>query len=228
MTKVIWHLFMGLLVSSALASGCFAVTLGQVDDFQDGSTQNWRDEHGNTVTTNLADTGPEGVGDNALDVATSARAVVFNEDQWTGNWTAANIQRITMDVRSLDNNDLTIWLGIAKGTILPRGNGDTYVTSTSQPVLGDGQWHAISFPVTSADFTNFQGVEVEKALEDVSQFRIIHNPSRSFLGDFGVAGFQLDNIAAVPEPSGFALAILGLVAWVYRRSISSSLTGRFS
>jgi len=217
-TTASWHLrwdfFMGFLVFGLLASfpladACLAVTLGQVDDFQDGSTQHWGTP-ANTVTTNLADAGPAGIGDNALDVVMQARAVIFNQDQqWSGDWIAANFHTITMDVRSLDNNDLTLWLGISKGSPTGGGGGDTYVSSSSQPVPGDGQWHSISFPVTVADFTNFQGIEVEKALQDVTQFRILHNPNQSFLGDFGVAGFQLDNIAAVPEPGCLALLVTG-------------------
>ena len=70
--KVLWHLFLGLLASSALAHACLAVTLGQVDDFQDGSIQNWRGGmSGNVVTTNLPDTGPMTVGDHALNVETN-------------------------------------------------------------------------------------------------------------------------------------------------------------
>jgi hypothetical protein len=191
------------------------VTLGQVDDFQDGTTQNWGTD--STITTNLPDTGPEEVGDNALDVATNSRAVVFNEDQWTGDWIAANLHTIAMDVRSLDNNDLTLWLGIAKGPRSGSGNGDTYVTSSSQPVPGDGLWHSISFPITENDFTNIGGTDVEKALKGISQLRIIHNPNQNFIGELGVTGFQLDNIAAVPEPGCLALLAAACLAVTHLR-----------
>ncbi|MEO2046505.1 MAG: hypothetical protein ABGX16_08015 [Pirellulales bacterium] len=228
MSKAPWHLFLSLLASASLMSPCLAVTLGQVDDFQDGTAQNWGTP-GNTVTTNLADAGPVGVGDNALNVVMAARSVIFNENQqWSGDWVVANIQQIALDVKSLGNQDLTLWLGISKGSPFGGGGGDTYVTNSSQPVPGDGQWHSISFSVTETDFTNFGGSDVEKALKDITQFRIIHNPNQNFVGAFGVTGFQLDNIATVPEPSGFVLAILGLMAWVYTGSISSSRTGRFS
>ena len=105
---------------------------------------------------------------------------------------------------------------------MPGGAGDTYVTSISQQVPGDGLWHAVSFPVTQADFTDFAGSDVEKALKDVTQLRILHSPSQSFLGSFGIAGFQLDNITAVPEPGCLALLAAGclLTARVRRRRIS--------
>jgi len=217
--KVHLHLLLSLLAlaASSLPSACLAVTLGQVDDFQDDTAQNWGTP-GNTVVTNLADAGPAGIGDNALNVVMNSRAVIFNQDQqWSGDWTAANIQSITMDVRSLDNNDLTIWLGISKGAPSGGGGGDTYVTSTSQSVPGDGLWYAISFPVTATDFSNFSGTDPVTALQDVTQFRILHNPSQSFLGDFGVEGFQLDNIAAVPEPGCLALLATGCLMIASRR-----------
>ena len=49
-------------VSPALAE----ITVGHVDDFQDGTTQHWRIGQPNPFPKNVANAGPQGMGDHAL------------------------------------------------------------------------------------------------------------------------------------------------------------------
>jgi hypothetical protein len=187
-----------------------AITLGMVDDFQAGTLAGWG---GGSTLTNVANAGPAGAGDNALRVAAAAagRVVLVNTAPWTGNFNAAGIRTILIDVRNENAFALQMRLGIASGAIGSGGAGDTYVSAAAIPVAADGLWHRIAINVSGADFVPHTAnsnptPSAASALANVSHFRILHNPIANFLGANGPATFSLDNIRAVPEPAAWALA----------------------
>jgi hypothetical protein len=134
---------------------------------------------------------------------TVSNLLVFNTStNWSGNWTAAGVSRIELDVRDpgANNFDLAIRLGIVGpgGGPTPGGGGDTYVTSAMQ-VPRDGQWHRLTFDVSPSSFSPIGGADIDDALADVRHFRILHNPDESFSGATTIGGgeFYLDNIQAL-------------------------------
>ncbi|HEX6962140.1 MAG TPA: PEP-CTERM sorting domain-containing protein [Lacipirellula sp.] len=190
-----------------------AVTVGAIDDFQDGTTAGWG---GGGGASNLADAGPTGAGDNALRVATgSGRVAIVNTTQWTGDFLAAGVTQLQMDIRNESGFPLEMRIGVANGPVGSGGAGDTYVSAMSVPVVADSQWHRIALSLSPADFiphtanTN-PAPNAAAALANVSHFRILHNPMANFLGAMGPATFYLDNIRAVPEPHAATLALLAL------------------
>ncbi len=209
---------LALLVSLS-ASAARAVTLGQVDDFQNGTTQGW----GGSTTSNVADAGPSGVGDNALFVDSNNRVIIFNTTQWTGDYTAAGITQILVDVRHQNAFDLELRLAIAQGGFGPNGIGDTYVSVESINVPNDGEWHSIAFPIlatdldpSSANTTNPPNAAA--ALAGLTQLRILHNPNPEFfVGVPGGGEFFLDNIRAIPEPTAVSLLLLGAASFLLQR-----------
>jgi hypothetical protein len=198
-----------------------AVTPSLIDDFEDGTTKGWS----GSVTSNVADAGPAGAGDNALLVSSSNRIVTINSAQWAGDYIAAGITQLAMDVRyggSVDLPGLQLRIGIANGSFGPGGDGDTYVSASPIAVAGDGAWHHIVFDVSPAAFsphgTNTNpNPDAAAALASVTHLRILHNPNPDFKGANGAADFYLDNIQAVPEPSAGALAAIAATAWAARR-----------
>ena len=185
------------------------------DDFEDGTVQSW----GGSTTSNAANAGPAGAGDNALSVNSSNRIVVMNQAQWAGNYAADGVKQIAMDVRHQNNFPLALRLGIANGPLGPGGTGDTYVTDDLIAVANDGLWHRITFNVTAADFvatTNNTSItpDAAAALTNVTVLRLLHNPNpMDFTGAVGPATFFLDNIAAsaVPEPAASGLLLAGIM-----------------
>ena len=83
-----------------------AIVAGQVDDFEDGTTRNWQTGAGNpNPGTNVAAGGPAGADDNYLLLranggGSGGRLVAFNSAQWAGNYLAANVNEIEMQVNS--------------------------------------------------------------------------------------------------------------------------------
>ena len=92
-----------LLVCSAFPVAAFGITLGQVDNFEDGTTNGWIDGLGGN-TTNINTGGPAGVNDNYLQVSSGSfggqtRMVVFNQSQWLGNYVTVGVAAVSMDLR---------------------------------------------------------------------------------------------------------------------------------
>jgi hypothetical protein len=160
-----------------------AVTRGQIDDFQDGTTQGWQVGDAGTPPLNVADGGPAGAGDHYLlltatgGVLQNSKLAVFNQIQWAGNYLAAHVNAISMWVNNLGASDLALRLYVADGTARAPANA----AISTLPVLlpaGSG-WTAVLFPITPADLTltSGPGSSVQTALTSAVQLRILHNPN---------------------------------------------------
>lgn len=228
-----------LSLGSALAPvACHAVTLGQVDTFQDGTTQNWvinplglGTPPSIVLPTNMATGGPSGAGDRFLQLtsiggnAAGSRLVAVNINQWAGDYLAAGIGAITMDLNNFGATDLALRLLFEN----PTGGPPTDVAFSTAAVVvpAQGGWVHAVFPITVTSLTAETG-SVADALSTATWIRIFHNPAPGFGGPFNgpppvVALLGVDNItavAAVPEPATGLLSGAGLVLslmWRRRR-----------
>ena len=182
-----------------------AATVGQVDRFDDGTTLDWSvGGGGNNAPTgpiNVPGGGPDGDNDAFLSYTTDAvntggRFLVLNGLQWSGDYLEAEITGITAQAKNLGQIDLHMRL-------LLEGPGGAFFSlqSTELPVAGD--WQSIFFPISPTALDG--GTNLEATLASVNRIRIFHNPDASFPGPFVNASIGLDNIQAIPEPTGATL-----------------------
>jgi hypothetical protein len=194
------------------------ISFGQVDNFEDGTTMSWA-EGGVSPNppTNIATGGPAGLGDNYLQNLSSggtgagSRMIMFNNDQWTGDFVSAGVTRLDAMVRAT-GNALAVRVGILGS------DGTIYVSQPAVPVPNDGAWHAAAFNLTPAGMVVVQGTgTLATVLSDVSEMRILSANAASWLGDSIVATMGFDNLTAAPEPGALSLLGIGVAGSLLRR-----------
>ncbi len=171
------------------------VNAGQIDDFENGTTMNWTDGGSAAAPSNVNTGGPAGAGDNYLsDPATGgggpgSKMVMFNDQQWTGNYTNESIIAIKFDARALTN---TLNLRVAFD-----GAGGRICTTNSVTIPANGGWQPYQIPISASDFTLVAGgSNIGQTLADVSDMRILSNTVPSWQGESIVATLEIDNIEA--------------------------------
>ncbi len=194
--RLLFTLFLGLLLASPASAQVMA---GQSDDFNDGTTQDWRNGRNTPDVSNVPDGGPDGAGDGYLQINAdgsfiAGRLVAFNTDQWIGDWTAAGITSVTMDLNNTGTNPLTIRLWI-------EGPGGTFVSDDNVALPVSSGWQSASFSVDPADLVASGGTDVSATLADVVRFRIYHGPTASAPGPNIVGLLGVDNVTAVGAPA---------------------------
>jgi hypothetical protein len=219
----------GFITASGLTTS--AVTIGQVDNFEDGTTQNWvvgllGQPHA-APPSNAPTGGPAGVDDNFLQLTSlgasaagsgSRLAGINFMGQWAGNYVAAGVSEIAMDVRNLGATDLFLRLAFSDPTAGPPANVAFSTTPVVLPAGGD--WTHVVFPL--ADLTSGIG-SVPAALGNTTELRIYHSTSPNFPNpvtpiDPVMAVLGVDNIEArgtvltVPD-GGATLLFLGISAF---------------
>lgn len=212
------------LVAPRLAAG---VAIGQLDDFEDGTTQGWvvgllGSPHP-APPVNVSTGGPGGVDDNFLlltavgGVGAGNRLTVINPAQWAGDYVAAGATGIAIDARNLGNTDLALRLLFEDPSVGPPSNQAVSSNAISLPAGGD--WTHVVFPITPGDLTAVLG-SVDAALSNATAIRIFHGATAAFPGGPIVAQLGVDNIRAVPEPTAATLLAfaLGGLALVRRRA----------
>src|ERR1035437_4099913 len=177
-----------------LTAAAFAVTANQVDNFQDGTTQNWISGSLNQIQPVVLSGGFGGASDKFLRVVSNGSAtaggklVVFNISQWSGNYNSANIVNISMRVRNSGTSPLKLRMGF-------NGSAGWFISINPVNLPADGVWKQISFPLHPADLTGTG--DANTTLSGVTQFRILHNSIADYRGEPVVAQLDVDDITAV-------------------------------
>ena len=195
-----------------------AVTVGQIDKFNDGIAA-WKVGGGNNVVGPFAVVGDNSDGESetylhySTDVEnTGGRFLIINASQWAGDYLASSVSGISAIARNAGDVDLHMRL-------LLEGTGGMFLTEPATVLPVGGDWQSMFFSI-DVDTLIGDG-DVTETLSDVRQIRIFHNPDPSFPGPFAVgAGMDIDSIQAVPEPGGMlVLALSGglLLLWRHRR-----------
>jgi len=198
-----------IVLSLLIASQATAVTYDQVDDFQDpnDATAGWRGASGNTaIPRRVADGGPGGAGDAYLRIATLRyHLATKNTDQWTGNYLAAGVDAIEMDLKLIRPGTDAIEI-----RILLLGPGGVFASASLTDPISTDAWQRYRFGLTAADLVHVTGGtgDLTDTLTDVRKLLIRHDRAEPTVpGEHPphiTATLGIDNIHAVPEsePAG--------------------------
>jgi len=189
---------MGLLVAATLI---FAVSGGQMDDFSGGTTSGW--EHGLASPNppqNIADGGPLGAGDNYLEITSTGitgpggKMVVFNRTQWSGDYIAAGVQQIEVDLANFGASVLSI-------RVVLFGNGSIYVSRNPLVLPLSGTWQPAVFPLDALSLSLASGTDdLNTVLSSVTEMRFISASTVTHQGDEIIGTLAVDNVTASTVP----------------------------
>ncbi len=215
-----------LVVTLSAVAKADPVVLGQVDTFQTGP-QGWLIGFGagpfpTTPLPIVTGGGPAGAGDNYLLVSATgqegpfSRLSAINNTQWAGNYIAAGVNAITMDLNNFGPSALSLRLLVA-GPFGPTGPPGNIAFSTDAIFLAAGSgWTSVTFLIGPEHLMASRG-SVTGALMNAGVLRLFHNPAPVFSGMPNAippvnARLGVDNIraAAVPEPATLLLLGTGL------------------
>ncbi|MBX6313936.1 MAG: hypothetical protein IRY99_13620 [Isosphaeraceae bacterium] len=209
-------LILGLSLPAASRA---SIMLGQIDTFEDGTTQGWSNgPSAPAPPLNIPSGGPAGVGDHFLQVTSNGssgaggRITVFNRDQWAGDYIAAGVGAVEMDLRNLGDTPLSMRIALKIGI----GMGSAgFASTTPFDLPADGQWYHAVFTLDMASLTrlNSTTLTLEGLLSNVAEFRILHATAPALNGTRIASQVGIDNIRAlpvpVPEPGALALMLSG-------------------
>jgi hypothetical protein len=212
-----------LLLIALSPSLVWGLSIGQRDTFEDGTTAGWTvallGMTSPTPPVTVPGGGPGGADDGYLLLGaiggdgSGSRLVMINIRQWTGDFIAAGITGIRMDLNNLGANDLSLRLLFWDGEVGPPVN----LAFSTVPLLlpaGSG-WTPALFPISPADLTAEVGSALA-ALHHTTQLRLYHGTDLAFPGEPVVASLGVDNITATPEPTSVVLLGSGLLALSWR------------
>lgn len=182
----------------ALPAAATAITNGQLDDFQDGTTQGWASGAVNpNPPVNVATGGPAGTGDGYLlatstgDFGAGSKLVIFNQSQWAGDYATAGVTFIKADMANFGATDLMMRVNLS-------GNGGAYASINPVSLPADGLWHQVQFPIQESDLTG--GFDFAATMSTVFELRILHSSFPSSHGDSVATQLGIDNLTCGPVP----------------------------
>lgn len=215
---------LAFLLATLSGTAAATVFVGKTDAFQDGTTQGWSDGPFNPhPAVNSATGGPGGTGDRYLILtsdgagSSGGKLVGIAPQSWEGNYLAAGVTAIGMDVNNLGVTDLSLRL-LLQDRLAARA-----VSSAAIDLPAGSGWRHVTFRLVPGALSGLSGASPATLLTDVIQFRIYHGTGAAFPGPDIAAQLGIDNVTAVPEPSTWLmlLAGLGITGFAVRRSRSA-------
>ncbi len=187
----------------------YAVDPLEFDDFEGGTTESWEQGQNTGQPTNESDGGPGGLGDAYLQTISTgtggagSRMVVFNEDQWTGNFNALGSEvKITMMAANLGATTLHLRLGLLNTSAGP-GVGGRFVSLNAFELPPDGVWRRVIFTLSEDEMLDIGTATLSDTLGSVEHMRLISVAGPSWIGDLIAGTLGVDDIAFVLFADGF-------------------------
>lgn len=188
-----------ILAALLLIGDAQAIELGQIDDFQDGTTMGWEEGIPTpNAPSNIPDGGPGGIGDayvenrSAGGVGPGSRQIMFNQAQWTGDYIGVGVDGISLDLANFGNTTLYIRLAIEGQS------GGQFGSTLPFELPPDGQWYRASFGLDDTSLSFIDGLDdLTAVLSNVVELRILSAESDpAWRGDAIDATLGVDNISA--------------------------------
>ncbi|MFG6685508.1 T9SS type A sorting domain-containing protein [Mariniflexile sp. HNIBRBA6329] len=180
-----------ILISTSVLSQVFA---GQIDDFESGTVQSWAEgAQSPNPPVNISTGGPNGANDNFLRNVSSgagpgSRMVMFNQNQWTGNFTGQSIIAIKFKAKATTNS-LNIRIAFD-------GAGGKICTTNAVTINSGSPWTEVTIPISSSNFSLIGGTNISQTLQNVNTMRILSSASPAWEGDAISATLDIDVIEA--------------------------------
>jgi len=193
------------------ATSLAAITYGQVDTFQDGSTLGWSEGLASpNPPVNVATGGPGGAGDRYLQNTSDGsgaggKMLMFSQSpsQWTGSYVAAGVTRIEADMANFGNTSLSMRIALSDGS-------SSFASITAAELPAGSGWRHVSFSLDAGSLTGVPASQpLATVLGGVTEVRILCSTAPTWKGDDIAGVLGIDNITAVPEPASIALLALG-------------------
>ena len=186
------------------------ITVGTQSTFEDGTTDGWATGGASpNPPVNVPDGGPTGIGDAFLRLVSSGNAgpggklVGISGSQWHGDYIAAGIMGIAMDVRNLGATTVSLRV------YFDGPDGTAFSADPINLPSGSGWMHVV-FPTVPAALVGAVPGSPLAALSNVGDLRLFHNSVAGYPGPNIAAQIGIDNVTAVPEPAAWATLGLGL------------------
>ncbi len=204
--KAVPRVFRSFAIALPLLMGspATAVMLDQVDDFQDPDDEEagWRGGVGFTNQQRAPSGGPDGVDDAYLRVTTRRyHLATKNTDQWAGNYLAAGVGAIEMDLKYVIPTSDVVQI-----RILLFGPGGAFASANRTDPISTEVWERYRFGLTAADLvhvTDGTG-NLMDTLANVRKLLIRNDRAEPTIpGEHPphiTATIGIDNIRAVPAP----------------------------
>jgi hypothetical protein len=187
----------------SLASVAAAVTLGQVDDFEDGLVAGWSEGAPSpTPPVNMSGGGPGGSSDSYLANTSSGgfgaggRMAMFNTEQWAGDYENAGVRGIQAYLANFGNAPIDMRIAIQGAS------GTQYGSTVAVTLPADGAWRLVVFGLTDDDLAPIAGsAPLAEVRASVSSLRFVAAAAGpAWVGDRVVASIGLDDIRATASP----------------------------